>query len=228
MDTGDERSSHARSMAMLRLKRGNRDSTVFSGTSARTGRDLRIAVLDLPEGRRVVGAGDDRHGRRRLALSIAAVTIALACGAPVRSVPSHAPVENSPAALERATVDAVNRERERRGLAPLAVSSALTLIARAHSAYQAMRKKPGHKGEGGSSPADRAEAGGVSWSVIAENVAMNSGYSDPVATAVRGWMKSAGHRENILNPVFEQTGVGIVAGEDGTIYFTQMFLDPAN
>jgi uncharacterized protein YkwD len=165
---------------------------------------------------------------------MAVIAIALACGAPARSVPSHAPVERSPAApprlskLERDTVDAINRERDRRGLNLLRVSSKLTQIARAHSAYQAKVGKSEHEGEGASLPPDRARAGGIAWSVLAENVAMNLGYSDPVATAVRGWMKSAPHRKNILNPVFEQTGVGIVTGEDGAIYFTQLFLDPAN
>lgn len=166
--------------------------------------------------------------------TIAAIIIALACGAPLRSVPPHAPGEKSPAApprlseLERDTVDAVNRERERQGLTPLSVSSTLTRIARAHSTYQAKVGKSQHEGEGGSLAADRARAGGIAWSVLGENVAMNFGYSDPVATAVRGWMMSAPHRKNILNPVFEQTGVGIVTGEDGAIYFTQLFLDPAN
>ena len=112
--------------------------------------------------------------------------------------------------LERETVDAINRERERKGLARLSVSSTLTRIARTHSAYQAKVGKSGHAGEGGSLPADRANAGGVAWSVLAENVAMNLGHSDPVATAVRGWMKSAAHRKNILGPMFAQTGVGIV------------------
>jgi uncharacterized protein YkwD len=116
----------------------------------------------------------------------------------------------------------------RQGLEPLKVSSALARTAHAHSAYQAKMRKAGHVGEGGSTPADRAARGGIAWSVLAENVAMNSGYSDPVATAVRGWMKSAPHRRNILDPVFEQTGIGIVAAEDGAIYFTQLFLDPAN
>jgi uncharacterized protein YkwD len=141
-------------------------------------------------------------------------------------VPSAAPPR--PSELERATVDAVNRERERQGLRPLAVSPTLTRIARAHSAYQAKVGKSEHEGEGGSLPVDRARTGGVEWSALAENVAMNLGYSDPVAVAVRGWMKSAPHRRNILDPVFEQTGIGIVAAEDGAIYFTQLFLDPAN
>ena len=156
-------------------------------------------------------------------LSMAAITIALACGAPVRSA---APLRLSE--LERDTVDAVNRERELHGRPPLRVSSTLTRIARAHSAYQAEVGKSGHRGKNGSLPADRADAGGVAWSALAENVALTLGYSDPVATAVRGWMKSAPHRKNILNPVFERTGVGIATAEDGTIYFTQMFLVPPN
>jgi uncharacterized protein YkwD len=157
-----------------------------------------------------------------VALSMAAITIALACGAPVRSAAPPRQVD-----LERDTVDAVNRERKLHGRPPLRVSSTLTRIARAHSVYQAKVGKSGHKGENGSLPADRADAGGVKWSVLAENVAMTVGYSDPVATVTRGWMKSAPHRKNILNPVFQQTGVGIATAEDGTIYFTQMFLDSA-
>jgi uncharacterized protein YkwD len=43
--------------------------------------------------------------------------------------------------------------------------------------------------------------------------------------AVSGWMKSKGHRRHILDPVFRETGVGVARGSDGSIYFTQMFLD---
>jgi uncharacterized protein YkwD len=41
---------------------------------------------------------------------------------------------------------------------------------------------------------------------------------------VEGWMGSPGHRENILNPGFEATGVALVKADDayGT-YWTQVF-----
>jgi hypothetical protein len=51
-------------------------------------------------------------------------------------------------------------------------------------------------------------------------------YDDPVEVAVDGWMKSAGHRRNILEPRYRQTGFGVAIAGDGAIYFTQLFLDP--
>jgi uncharacterized protein YkwD len=166
------------------------------------------------------------------AVSIAAALTLAACGATVRPVSAAKPPPPHPAtplhvsSLEQKTIDAVNRERKRAGLQALSVSPALTRVAQAHSDYQARTGVSAHQGEGGSAPADRARAGGIEWSILGENVAMNFGYDDPVAVAVQGWMKSAPHRHNILNPEFELTGVGVSSGRDGKIYFTQMFLTP--
>ena len=43
--------------------------------------------------------------------------------------------------------------------------------------------------------------------------------------AIDTWMRSPGHRENILPPDFTDTGVG-VCREGTTYYFTQVFLRP--
>jgi uncharacterized protein YkwD len=45
-------------------------------------------------------------------------------------------------------------------------------------------------------------------------------------TTVQGWMKSPGHRENILPPYFKSEGIGIfinTADTDGRVYVTQNF-----
>ncbi len=47
----------------------------------------------------------------------------------------------------------------------------------------------------------------------------------PVPTAIDGWMKSPGHRDNILRPIFTQTGVGVWQ-EGDKYYITQLFLLP--
>ena len=60
----------------------------------------------------------------------------------------------------------------------------------------------------------------------AENISLARGVKNPVETAVEEWMGSPGHRENILDPGFTHTGVGMAVAADGTIYFTQVFLLP--
>jgi uncharacterized protein YkwD len=57
----------------------------------------------------------------------------------------------------------------------------------------------------------------------AENVAFDQGHPDPPAAAVRGWLASCGHRENIEGP-YELTGVGVVSNAKGEVYFTQIFV----
>lgn len=45
-----------------------------------------------------------------------------------------------------------------------------------------------------------------------------------LSETVESWMKSLGHRQNILNPDYKFTGVGIAVAEDGvTYYLTQDF-----
>jgi uncharacterized protein YkwD len=43
--------------------------------------------------------------------------------------------------------------------------------------------------------------------------------------AVEGWMKSPGHRKNILDPDYNSSGIG-VAIQNGTAYATQVFFGP--
>jgi uncharacterized protein YkwD len=54
-----------------------------------------------------------------------------------------------------------------------------------------------------------------------ENVAVNSGFDDPVGTAVAGWLDSPGHHENIVGD-WTHAGVGI-ATDGEQYYFTQLF-----
>jgi uncharacterized protein YkwD len=56
----------------------------------------------------------------------------------------------------------------------------------------------------------------------AENVAMNSGYSDPARIAYDGWLKSEGHRNNIEGN-YDLTGIGVYQASGGSYYLTQLF-----
>ncbi|MBE9498287.1 CAP domain-containing protein [Streptomyces sp. GKU 257-1] len=99
----------------------------------------------------------------------------------------------------------VNKERAKAGCKPLTANAKLTKAARAHSEDMAAHKNMSHTGSDGSSPGDRIERAGYSWSTYGENVAY--GYSSP-ESVMEGWMNSSGHRANILNCDFEEIGVG--------------------
>lgn len=76
-----------------------------------------------------------------------------------------------------------------------------------------------HTGPDGSTPEDRIAATGYLERIhtiqgtveyryrIGENLARGQQSTDE---ALWGWMRSPGHRENILNPEFEETGIGII------------------
>ena len=56
----------------------------------------------------------------------------------------------------------------------------------------------------------------------AENVAMSNGLSDAGKVAVDGWIKSPGHRKNMVGS-FSYMGIGAVQASNGAWYLTQLF-----
>jgi uncharacterized protein YkwD len=129
-------------------------------------------------------------------------------------------VGTSDAALEEAVYDQVNAHRQSHGLAPLAPDARISREARRHSRAMAERKTLGHDGFD-----DRVQAlrRVMPCRRTAENVAMNQGHRDPASEAVRGWLGSQAHRQNIEGP-YELTGVGIARNAKGEVYFTQIFV----
>lgn len=128
--------------------------------------------------------------------------------------------------VELRTLEAVNRVREESGLGALAERDTLVGIARAYSEDMIRRGFFAHVTPEGSELEDRMRAAGLSYRKVAENIQRNRGWDDPVKIAVDSWMDSRGHREAILTPDFTETGVGVAVADDGTVYFTQVFLLP--
>lgn len=119
----------------------------------------------------------------------------------------------------------MNAERQANGLRLLVWDESLLALARSHSRNMANEKYFSHKGRDGSMVHDRAaQFGIVKWFGIGENIATMRGYDDPAATAVESWMRSTSHKKNILNGQWQETAIGAAAAEDGTIYFTQVFI----
>jgi uncharacterized protein YkwD len=123
------------------------------------------------------------------------------------------------AAWEQQVIELVNRQRKANGLPPLKQVPALTDAARFYAKDMVDDDYfgPGHDSY------DRAGdrlVKACAWtarigsfytgaSALAENI--GEGYPSPEAV-VTGWMGSAGHRANILNGSYWETGVGYQAG----------------
>jgi uncharacterized protein YkwD len=69
----------------------------------------------------------------------------------------------------------------------------------------------GHAGKDGSKFSSRIKRQGYSYRTAAENIA--AGHRTAMQ-AVQGWLKSAGHRRNILNCRMTETGIAMVYQPD--------------
>jgi len=119
----------------------------------------------------------------------------------------------------------INQKRAENGLSPVSWSDEVAKVARLHSENMVNFNFFGHKGMDGKNVDGRADSFGLTrWTRIGENIAYNRGYKNPVETAVEKWMLSTSHRENLLDDRWTETAVGIAVTDDGTYYFTQVFL----
>ena len=123
----------------------------------------------------------------------------------------------------------LNSQRAAKGLTALEWNDDVARIARMHSENMAKYKFFSHTGLDGTMVNDRADLCGVSkWKAIGENIAYNRGYEKPAEFAVERWMQSNAHRENIFNNRWKESAVGVAVSNDGSFYFTQVFLTENN
>jgi len=135
-------------------------------------------------------------------------------------------------------LDVINAERAAVGLNPVVFNNDLNESSEDHSAWMIETDSFTHAGVDGSSSRERIEAAGYelegNWKT-GENIAWvnedgGNGLSDEVVRLHTNLMNSPEHRANILNPDFEEIGIGIEVGEfddDGTaveaVFVTQNF-----
>jgi uncharacterized protein YkwD len=110
-----------------------------------------------------------------------------------------------------ALVSAHNREREREGRKPLQLSARLCESAAIHALDMAKHRKLDHNGSDGSTVADRVKRKGYAYVRVGENIAEGQ---ETVEQVMSTWLKSPGHRENILG---DFTEIGAVRVEDETM-----------
>jgi uncharacterized protein YkwD len=150
--------------------------------------------------------------------------------------------------LEKKIHYLINKERRKQGLSSLSWDDDLSRIAKQHSRDMAKRNYFAHNSPEGHDFSHRYKEEGYACTVPvenmiylgAENIFQNNLYdsittvngkafydwnsSDKIAeTTVQGWMKSTGHRKNILTPHWRREGLGVFIAPDDKVYITQNF-----
>lgn len=133
--------------------------------------------------------------------------------------PPISPV-TSLSADEKLMIDMVNQERIAAGLKPLAVDYRLVSVAVAKAKDMKDNRYFDHISPTYGTPFAMMQATGLKVRWAAENIAANHS----VAGAMAAFMKSPGHRANILDPKFTHIGIGIVYGTAYGNMYVQEFL----
>ncbi len=172
-----------------------------------------LLVAAAPAGAR---HGDDRGHRGPAACTAAHVSVERRTVKPARI----------------ATLCLLNRARARHHLPPLRLNPKLSHAARRHSRDMVRRRYFSHDSLDGRSAFDRMRATryvprNASW-VLGENIGWGSGSLAAPMSLVRSWMRSPGHRRNILDGRFRDIGIGIATGApsgrwDGAATYTTDF-----
>ena len=143
-------------------------------------------------------------------------------GTPTPSPPVSPPGDGAGVPAEQrmaqALFDRVNVERENRGLGPVAWNDALAGVAREWSEDMAGTGRLEHQDV--RSLLERDELSGFTG--IGENV-FTASAPVPAGVAHVGWMRSAGHRANVLDPGWDRLGGGVFCADDGSVWATQQF-----
>ena len=130
-------------------------------------------------------------------------------------------VESSFSEFQNKVLELVNQERAKAGVKPLKGNLELSNVATIKSQDMIDKNYFDHNSPTYGSPFDMMKKFGISFNMAGENIAYGQRTPEEV---MKGWMNSPGHRKNILNPNFEQIGIGIAKNSSGVTYWTQMFI----
>jgi len=159
------------------------------------------------------------HARRHALAALAALGVLAAAPASASAACHNKyahPAQVSNATVKQTTLCLLNKKRKEHGRRALKPNRRLARAARKHARDMVERKYFSHTAPGGVSFVDRIMRQdyvnpGQGWT-LGENLAWGSYQLATPKSIVRSWMRSPGHRANILNPKFREIGIGVVTG----------------
>jgi len=144
---------------------------------------------------------------------------------PPTPTPVPPPPPASLSAFESDILAGINAQRTAAGMAPLQLDSNLVMVARERSNDMAQNGYFAHVSPTGDTAFSLMDRYGIPYAWAGENLARNNYPDDEsVAVALRDWMASQGHRDNILGPHYQTVGVGAAVDGAGMKYFTLVFV----
>lgn len=132
----------------------------------------------------------------------------------------------SSAILPAVLIDLTNDNRENGSLSELSHSALLDQAARLKAEDMAAKSYFSHQSPGGETPWYWFERVGYEYAYAGENLAVHFSDSDKVVDA---WMRSPGHRANIMSGNYTEIGIGTARGEykgTPTVFVVQLFGRP--
>jgi uncharacterized protein YkwD len=170
--------------------------------------------------------------------AVAAVAVAMPPASAAAASCPGANLTPAPGNVEQvraAVLCLINQERERHGEGALTPNAKLVRAAQEHSRDMANEDYFSHIAPGGQTPLNRMRASGYipnqqDGYVVGENIAWGTMWLATPQSIVGAWMASPGHRANILDGAYRETGVGVeprppaslAEGQPGALY-TQDF-----
>lgn len=130
---------------------------------------------------------------------------------------------------EQSLLTILNKHRAAAGAAPLKLSAALSAVSRAHSCDMYQHHYMGHTGSDGSSPLQRIQSAGLSFSNWGENVGTASGLGvmGGIQQIDDGMMAEPltpyDHHWNIVHAAFTTVGLGVIY-VNGQVWVTEDFI----
>lgn len=224
-----------RSLSLAAGTRGY-EARSTAGVHVRASQSELLPLLRRTQCRTLTDAGLREIGRYSRGSDTWLVLASATAAAPSRtSAPPQATSQSPPtAALAARALMLVNDARARgtrcgrRQFAPapsLSLSGTLAGVAFGHAADMAAHNYFEHQDLAGHTPADRVRAVGYQEKLVGENIAYGP---QTVEEAVRGWLDSPGHCENLMDARFAEMGVASAPGRRGRhgLYWVQVLAAP--
>jgi uncharacterized protein YkwD len=120
--------------------------------------------------------------------------------------------------IARDLFDRLNAERLERGLPPVGWDESLAALAQEWSQEMAVEDELRHRDL--QPVLEERQLPGIVG--VGENIFRATG-PVPSGFAHVGWMRSDGHRANILQPGWDRVGIGVACRDDGAVFATQNF-----
>lgn len=154
---------------------------------------------------------------RRFALAAAAVAALSAAPAAEARGCGNADLDPAQATVQQlrhATVCVLNVQRRKHGLRRLRQNPGLVLAGQRHAMDMVERRYFSHSSTAGTPFMARIRRTGYlrrsGRTLLGENLAYGGRELGTPRQIVRSWMRSPGHRANILQPRFREVGIGVV------------------